>query len=487
MSTTTLGAIPVGGIVRIEVNNILQEFIVVHRGRPSALYDEGFNNGIVVMQRNIVEIRRFNDGADNNNYWLSNIRVWSHSIYLNQITQVVRDNIKQVRIPVRTGSGNSHTVSSGSNGMPASVFFLSMYEVGFDATYSVDMLQNPDGTRFSYFLPGLSIEARERRGTNQAYWTRTPRTPPTQIFNAVWTIRPDGSAGHLGANASMGSGVRPVFVLPPTLLVLANGTVTINTAPTTPPFISVPSVITGGTTINISWGESTDAEDNLAGYRLERSTTGGSTWQQIYEGADTNTNDYVGHGIYSVMYRVRAFDTEGLQSGFRTSNQIIVYNPVINTPPSTPGVIIIPEEIHGGTEIQISWGLSTDAENNLAGYRLYKSTDGGTTWYNVYDGPELSTTSFIFFGTESVIFRVRAYDTEGLNSGYRTSDQVFVINIHPSHENFREANITEIRIFENPEDTANSKYDVALPITVPGAIVGLDEYLDIFLTSKGLI
>ena len=90
---------------------------------------------------------------------------------------------------------------------------------------------------------------------------------------------------------------------------------TTNTAPTTPGTINVPGTIQGGSTIEISWTASTDAEKNLEGYIVERSTNGGSSWSQVYQGAALKTTNTVAAGTQTVMYRVKAYDSDGLASG----------------------------------------------------------------------------------------------------------------------------------------------------------------------------
>ena len=96
-----------------------------------------------------------------------------------------------------------------------------------------------------------------------------------------------------------------------------------NTAPSVPASIAVPSTIKGGDTILIQWGTSTDS--NLTGYILQKRTDGGS-WTQIYKGASRSFSDTVAAGTNKVQYRVKAYDSYGVESGYRTSNEVIVTN-----------------------------------------------------------------------------------------------------------------------------------------------------------------
>lgn len=96
-----------------------------------------------------------------------------------------------------------------------------------------------------------------------------------------------------------------------------------NTAPTVPASIAVPSTIKGGDTILIQWGTSSDS--NLTGYILQKRTDSGS-WTQIYKGASRSFSDTVAAGTNKVQYRVKAYDSYGAGSGYRTSNEVIVTN-----------------------------------------------------------------------------------------------------------------------------------------------------------------
>lgn len=236
-------------------------------------------------------------------------------------------------------------------------------------------------------------------------------------------VNSSGDWGGYGCSFSVG--IRPALILPSTLLVSDDGTVSTNTAPSTPGSISVPSSIMGGTNISISWAKSSDAESNLAGYKVERSTNGGSSWSQIYQGTATSTTNNVAFGTTSVMYRVKAYDTEGLESGWRTSSQVTVVN---NNAPSAPPSIAVPNDVKGGSTLVISWTAASDSDGNLSGYILERSTDGGSSYTQVYKGNALTYTDTITKGWSTVMYRVKAYDSYNAQSGYTTSTKRTVDN-----------------------------------------------------------
>ena len=219
-------------------------------------------------------------------------------------------------------------------------------------------------------------------------------------------------------------GSRLTFTLPSSLYVSDDGSVSVNTAPGTPSSISYPTSINGGSTITVSWGASTDKESNLEGYILERSTNGGTSWSQSYQGNARSTTNNVAFGTASVMYRVRAYDTEGLKSGWKTGSNVTVVN---NRAPSAPGSITVPAAVRGGATLPISWTRATDSDNNLSGYELERSVNGGA-FSRAYKGSALTFTDTITAGWNTVAYRVRAYDTLNATSRYVTSDTRTVDN-----------------------------------------------------------
>ena len=99
-----------------------------------------------------------------------------------------------------------------------------------------------------------------------------------------------------------------------------------------------------------------------------------------------------------------------------------------NLAPSDPDSITIPDTIRGGEDTSVIWSAATDPDGNLDGYIVERSYNGGSSWSQIYQGRSTSTTTTIPFGTETVMFRVCAYDTYGDKSGWRTSANKTVVN-----------------------------------------------------------
>lgn len=419
MAYVTLSSKAIGSTIKLKVNGSAKDFIVVHQGKPSSVYDDSCN-GTWLLMKDIYENRAWHS-SNTNDYANSTIHSYLNSTFLNLFESNIKNAIKQVKLPYRKGSGTSTTVTSGSNGLSAKIFLLSATETSFSFSY----MPSGEGAELAYFKGCADNSSDSKRvaklnGAATYWWLRSPYC---YGFSYALCVNSNGDWRYYYCSSSYG--IRPALILPSTLLVSDDGTVSTNTAPSTPGSISVPSSIMGGTNISISWAKSSDAESNLAGYKVERSTNGGSSWSQIYQGTATSTTNNVAFGTASVMYRVKAYDTEGLESGWRTSSQVTVVN---NNAPSAPPSIAVPNDVKGGSTLVISWTAASDSDGNLSGYILERSTNGGSTYTQVYKGNALTYTDTITKGWATVMYRVKAYDSYNAQSGYTTSTKRTVDN-----------------------------------------------------------
>lgn len=412
MAYVTLSSKAIGSTIKLKVNGSAKDFIVVHQGKPSSVYDDSCN-GTWLLMKDIYENRQWHS-SNTNDYANSTIHSYLNSTFLNLFESNIKNAIKQVKLPYRKGSGTSTTVTSGSNGLSAKIFLLSATETSFNFS----TMPSGEGAELAYFKGCADNSSDSKRvaylnGSATNWWLRSPYC---DYFDYALRVYSNGDWSNNYCSNSCG--VRPALILPSSLLVSDDGTVSTNTAPSTPGSISVPSSIMGGTNISISWTKSSDAESNLAGYKVERSTNGGSSWSQIYQGTATSTTNNVAFGTASVMYRVKAYDDEGLESSWRTSSQVTVVN---NNAPSAPPSIAVPNDVKGGSTLVISWTAASDSDGNLSGYILERSTNGGSTYTQVYKGNALTYTDTITKGWSTVMYRVKAYDSYNAQSGYTTS------------------------------------------------------------------
>lgn len=228
MANVLLSTKAVGSTVKLKVNGTAKEFIVVHQGKPSSLYDDSCN-GTWLLMKDIYENRVWQSG-NINKYESSDIHTYLNNTFLNLFESNIRDAIKQVKIPYRKNGGSGGTDQSGANGLSAKIFLLSGYEVGWTTSdYSYFPV---DGAKLSYFESGTGTSANNKRianlnGSAANWWLRSPYTGDTYY---VWGVNTNGNCN--GGYASNSYGIRPALILPSTLLVSDDGTVSTNTPPT---------------------------------------------------------------------------------------------------------------------------------------------------------------------------------------------------------------------------------------------------------------
>ena len=238
--------------------------------------------------------------------------------------------------------GKSSTDGGGTETCVDKIFPLSCTEVGLSGDHVC-------GSKLAIFSDNSS-----RVATVTASCVANSNYSSNPSANSAWYywLR-DAYAGSAGGARGVRSGgtlgwgyayyglygLRPACNLSSDLLIsdTTDGdgcyTVVYNQAPTAPSSISVPSEVIGGENLVISWGQSTDPDGNLAGYKLERKNNGG-TWTQVYSGSSRSYTDSITYGWESVQYRVKAYDTAGAESAYATSPSRTVTN---NRPPVISG------------------------------------------------------------------------------------------------------------------------------------------------------
>ena len=414
MASVALSAKAVGSTVKLKVGGTARDFIVVHKGKPGSMYDASCD-GVWLLMKDCYEAKRWHS-SNVNDYANSEIHNYLNGTFLGLFDANIQAQIKQVKLPYRAGSGYGKTVTSGASGLSAKIFLLSSTEVNLVHGYE----PTNEGACLSYFSGTAQNGADNKRianlnGSAAFWWLRSPVCFSSYGATRALHVRANGNWSNSSCSDA-GYAIRPALVLPSSLLVSDDGSVQTNTAPTTPASITIPESVEGGKSITVSWSAATDAENNLEGYVVERSTDGGGTWVQVYQGSATTTTNTVPAGSATVMYRVKSYDSEGLYSTYRNSAQVSVFN---NTAPDAPGGITVPETVLGGASLTVTWSAASDADDNLTGYELERQVNGGD-WTQVYKGAETSYTDDITRGWASVNYRVRAYDAYDATSAYTT-------------------------------------------------------------------
>lgn len=199
----------VGSTVKLIENGTAAEYLVVHQGLPSSMYDASCD-GMWVLRKELYEKRAWNS-VNKNDYTTSTIHAYLNGDFFNLFGEKEQVAIKQVKIPYFNGT---NSVKSGSDGLDTKVFLLGGYEIGFNIGVSSEY--PVDGAKLSYFRSGdtSGSAARTKRiaylsGTATTYWTRSPVVGNSPYIHYV----PDsGSRGTTFPTTSYG--IRPALILP---------------------------------------------------------------------------------------------------------------------------------------------------------------------------------------------------------------------------------------------------------------------------------
>lgn len=221
MANKAIGTLAVGSSVYLNVGGVRKEFLVVHQGLPSSMYDESCN-GTWLLMKDIYEKRQWNS-SESNVYETSTVNTYLNGPFLSLFDSNIQGIIKQVKIPYRTNGGSGGTDQSGANGLSVKIFQLSGYEIGW--TTAIDPYLPVDGVKLAYFESGTSTSAQNKRiaylnGSAVDWWLRSVNG---YSATSVWFVDSSGGSGVRGVSFSLG--IRPALILPSTTLVDDSGNV----------------------------------------------------------------------------------------------------------------------------------------------------------------------------------------------------------------------------------------------------------------------
>lgn len=243
MANAKLGTKAVGSIVKLKVGGTAKEFIVAHQGKPSSMYDSSCD-GTWLLMKDCYEKHVWHS-SNINKYETSDINTYLNGPFFNLFDSNIQGIIKQVKIPYRKNGGKWGTDQSGANGLPAKIFLLAGYEVGW--TTSDGSYFPVDGAKLDYFAAssgGNSKRIANFNGSATSWWLRSPYTDGA---DRVWDVNSQGRYG--GGYASDSLGIRPALVLPPDMEVDSSGNVT----PPPPP--ATHKTLVNGTLYDVKGGK----------------------------------------------------------------------------------------------------------------------------------------------------------------------------------------------------------------------------------------
>jgi hypothetical protein len=200
----------VGESVFLMESNSPVEYLVVHHGLPSAMYDNSCNGTWLLRKKVLNDIVW---GTATNSYKDSSAHKYLNGNMQYLFPEAFLAKVKEVKIPYVNGTGSGGSVASGANGLTAKFFLLSGYELGW--TKSDNSSFPADGAKLDYFLSGNGTEACNKR---IAYYNSSTkdwylRSPSVDDATLVWTV-PTTGLGTTRTAFSNSRGLRPALILP---------------------------------------------------------------------------------------------------------------------------------------------------------------------------------------------------------------------------------------------------------------------------------
>ena len=212
MASVALGQKDVGSVVKLKFNGAMREFLVVHQGRPSSLYDASCD-GVWLLMKDCLEAKRWHS-SNVNDYANSEVHSYLNSTVLSKFDADIQAQIKQVKIPYRPGSGTSGTVNSGASGLSTKIFLLSDREVGFTKS-NINQYICDDGAKLAYFIEegnaggsGCQKRIAYFNGNAVLWWLRSPNLDSA---GGAWDVSSNGSA-HSNYCSNTGYYLRPALM-----------------------------------------------------------------------------------------------------------------------------------------------------------------------------------------------------------------------------------------------------------------------------------
>lgn len=185
------------------------------------------------------------------------------------------------------------------------------------------------------------------------------------------------------------------------------------TSPTTPTGMTNPNPITTNM-VSVGWNpSSSETEYPISLYELSYSTNGGGSWTIIGTTAETSMDVNIPTAITSIMFRVRANDTNNQWSDYLTSGSIqVVFAPKM----------IVPSIAMQGNDITVNWTAVTGATS----YTIQRKANTDQDWVQIYSGAALTFTETAGSWT-SVEYRAQSV-FNGVASGWGTSKVIPVVS-----------------------------------------------------------
>jgi hypothetical protein len=211
-----ISTLAVGSEIKLNIGGVAYNHLIAQKGSPDATkYINA--DGVWLLIKDLYEDKQWHS-SNVNDYANSTIHAYLNGDYLALLDSGVQNQIKQIKIPYRPGSGTSKTVNSADNGLSTKIFLLAGCETGYTDTNLLS-----DGIKLEYFILGNETAASNRRlaylnGEIEDWLTRSPSNNQSTM---IWYISKSGVGNRFGT-CSIQRGTRACFVVPDNFMVNPN-------------------------------------------------------------------------------------------------------------------------------------------------------------------------------------------------------------------------------------------------------------------------
>ena len=241
------GDYAVGDIVKLNVNGVAIDFIIVNQGLPSSDYDSSCD-GTWLLMKDIYEERAWCATSPTNSYQYSDIHKYLEGDFLSLFDSDIQNAIKEVKLPRKLVESSQYIDYT----LTAKIFLLSITETDYIGT-------NPEGAALQYFdSMGDARRIAQYNGTDSSWWTASIGGD-TLGARAITRLGRGGSFEQTRVY-----GIRPALILPS--------------------YFELPSNFNGKATIGGVQRDLTAAHVNIGGAWKELSNTYmniGGTWKSM--------------------------------------------------------------------------------------------------------------------------------------------------------------------------------------------------------------
>src|SRR5437667_34438 len=186
-----------------------------------------------------------------------------------------------------------------------------------------------------------------------------------------------------------------------------------------PPPTNLTATAVSSSEIHLSWTAPTGVGLVVTGYEIERSTDGGSTWPPTplvaNTGSTATTYSDTGGLTHTTTYTYRVHTVTAIGTSFPSDTASATTFAVA---PSSPTGLVATAA--SSSQIGLTWTAPTDNGGSaITGYKIEKSTDGGTTWSTLVANTGNTAATYSDTGlthTTTYTYRVSAINSIGTSS-----------------------------------------------------------------------